>query len=351
MSKYLHVFQTIKFFNGIKQGLLVDPLSQSYCVVPNSMIKFINEFNFKSKNEIYEVFKDEINALEEYLNFFLRNDYAEWIDYDSIQNFKIDFKDYEYSQYPPDIMNIILDLDSDSIIKKDEITLKKINASFLQVRVFSELSFENYCKILELVSIGQFLNVEIFFFNYKVNVDILKLFVESSYVSSVFLSFESEIYSSKITVISNSISCKGCGIVSLKQFNTSIYFINESQQFNTCLNRKLSIDSKGNIKNCPSMSKSYGNINDENLDIESIVKSEDFQKVWHINKEKINICKVCEFRHICTDCRAYLEDPEDIYSKPLKCGYNPFTCEWEEWSTHPMKQKAIDFYEMRELIK
>jgi hypothetical protein len=40
-----------------------------------------------------------------------------------------------------------------------------------------------------------------------------------------------------------------------------------------------------------------------------------------------------------------------MYSKPLKCGYNPYTCEWEEWSTHPMKQKAIEYYGMQELVK
>jgi hypothetical protein len=35
---------------------------------------------------------------------------------------------------------------------------------------------------------------------------------------------------------------------------------------------------------------------------------------------------------------------------PLKCGYNPYTCEWEEWSTNPLKQKAIGYYGMRSII-
>jgi hypothetical protein len=68
-------------------------------------------------------------------------------------------------------------------------------------------------------------------------------------------------------------------------------------------------------------------------------------------KDQIEVCKDCEFRYICTGCRAYLEDPEDIHSKPLKCGYNPYTCEWEEWSTNPLKQKAIEHYGMQELVK
>ena len=59
---------------------------------------------------------------------------------------------------------------------------------------------------------------------------------------------------------------------------------------------------------------------------------------------KIHVCKDCEFRYICTDCRAYIEDPNDILSKPLKCGYNPYTAEWSEWSRNPLKQKAIEQY-------
>lgn len=37
----------------------------------------------------------------------------------------------------------------------------------------------------------------------------------------------------------------------------------------------------------------------------------------------------CEFRYICIDCRAYLVAPENIYSKPQKCGYDPFTNKWK----------------------
>lgn len=77
----------------------------------------------------------------------------------------------------------------------------------------------------------------------------------------------------------------------------------------------------------------------------------DFKKYWYIHKDQIEVCKDCEFRYICTDCRAYLEDPDNLYSKPLKCGYDPYTCEWEEWSTNPLKQQAIEYYGMQELVK
>lgn len=139
-----------------------------------------------------------------------------------------------------------------------------------------------------------------------------------------------------------------CGNISSNYFTPNISFYLESLKHNSCLNQKISIDVNGFIKNCPSMSKSFGNVFEDN--IEDIVNSNEFQLLWNIKKDDIEVCKDCEFRYICTDCRAYVEDPKDIYSKPLKCGYNPYTAEWSEWSTNPLKQKTIDFYEMREMV-
>lgn len=51
-----------------------------------------------------------------------------------------------------------------------------------------------------------------------------------------------------------------------------------------------------------------------------------------------------------SNCRAYIDNPDDIYCKPLKCGYDPNTGEWSDWSTNPLKQKVIDFYGMREIL-
>jgi len=101
----------------------------------------------------------------------------------------------------------------------------------------------------------------------------------------------------------------------------------ESQVFNSCLNRKISIDKNGEIKNCPSMQTSFGNILKTSL--LSVVNDENFKKKWAIGKDKIDICKDCEFRYICTDCRAYLKDSQNIFSKPLKCNYDPYTAKWE----------------------
>lgn len=141
---------------------------------------------------------------------------------------------------------------------------------------------------------------------------------------------------------------KHCGVISKFYFtvNNLTYF--ESQYHNTCLNRKISIDINGEIKNCPSMKESFGNIND--ISLKTVLGKEEFKKYWNITKSQIDICKECEFRAICTDCRAYVEEPNSMYSKPLKCGYDPYSMEWTEWSRNPLKSTAIAYYGMTNSI-
>lgn len=141
---------------------------------------------------------------------------------------------------------------------------------------------------------------------------------------------------------------RACGNISQQAFQLNIFNFVESHNFNSCLNRKISIDKKGLIRNCPSLPESYGHI--ENTSLAEVVKNPEFKKYWRITKDEIEVCRDCEFRYICTDCRAYRERPGDVYSKPLKCGYDPYTGTWENWSSHPLKQKAIAFYGMEGMM-
>lgn len=40
------------------------------------------------------------------------------------------------------------------------------------------------------------------------------------------------------------------------------------------------------------------------------------------------VCKDCEFRSICSDCRIYTENNGNEYSKPINCTYNPYISKW-----------------------
>jgi SPASM domain peptide maturase of grasp-with-spasm system len=101
----------------------------------------------------------------------------------------------------------------------------------------------------------------------------------------------------------------------------------ENYLYNGCLNKKISIDENGEIKNCPSMKKSFGNI--LKTSIVEVAKKDKFRELWKINKRQIKVCMNCEYRCICTDCRAFLSNPNDLFSKPAKYYYDPYTLKWK----------------------
>ena len=120
---------------------------------------------------------------------------------------------------------------------------------------------------------------------------------------------------------------QSCGLVQPEYFMLNLSFFTESQEYNTCLNRKLCIDNEGNIKNCPAMKQSFGNIKD--ITLQEAISQPGFTDLWFINKDQIDVCKDCEFRRMCMDCRCFIKDPGNIYSQPAKCTYNPYICKWE----------------------
>lgn len=119
----------------------------------------------------------------------------------------------------------------------------------------------------------------------------------------------------------------GCGQICAKYFTLSQDFFLESKNFNNCLNGKLAIAWNGDLKNCLHLPKVYGNVSIDK--IEKIILQKDFQEIWRIHKDLIIECKDCEFRYMCSDCRAYIIDKSNIYSKPRYCNYNPYKIEYK----------------------
>lgn len=133
-----------------------------------------------------------------------------------------------------------------------------------------------------------------------------------------------------------------CGIINFKDLTFGEFSMhNLLKNHNGCLYKKLTIDSYGNIKNCPSINQHFGHHSE--VELKTIIKNKEFKFLGTIKKDEIEICKDCEFRYNCTDCRAFIKDSNNKYSKPLKCGYDPYTNTWEEWSENPLKSTVVEY--------
>jgi SPASM domain peptide maturase of grasp-with-spasm system len=363
MVKFFNFYSCCEIIRGFSRSVLIDNQRQTIKVIPNSLTEIINLTNFLSYNEILNKYDiEQKQNIDEYFSWLIENELGLWcdsIEKNNFPNIKLDF------DTPYIVDNAILDFNCFNIISFQK-RLKQIifiTVPYLQIRIFDFISFKDLELIVEKLKHSTVENVEIIIKFMEV-VDenlIINLVKNELRIHNIVIyqsAFEKKIDIleglSSLTFIKNKIiDSRNCGTINMQNFSINQKHFMQSKLHNSCLHKKISIDKDGNIKNCPSMPQSYGNIKDTTL--EEALNHPDFKKYWNVTKDMINVCKDCEFRHICNDCRAYTErttfDGEIDLSKPLKCGYNPYTNEWAEWSTNPLKEKAIEYYGMQDLVK
>lgn len=359
MDKIIKVFSCCFWTRGHNRSLIVDIQRKKYFPVPNTLIDFLEKAEGcnidKSMND-YSSDDEDLLILKEYIDFLIANEIIflcnSGEEYRNFPPMNLDW------HYPAHLANAVMEVSTPEDVKK----INKFQGSFFipfaqfiirsaiehlsELEQFIQLMLLRNAKGIQLVfdnAIGFSEHELVALCNRYPLIESLYAF--NSTDNKTLRSLKTFLIMTTQTDFSN--IC--CGTISQKYFNPLLSHYTEAQRYNTCLNRKIAIDINGNIRNCLSMQESYGNI--ETVAISEIAFNPSFQKYWGLKKDDISVCKDCEFRYVCTDCRAYIEDPADIRSKPLKCGYNPYNNEWEEWSTHPMKQAAIAFYKMEPLIK
>lgn len=348
---------------GFNRSLICDTRNNKYFFIPNGLYDILEKYNGKTLEIIKKDFNyqyDEI--IDEYFIFLLEN---KLIFFNS--NPELFPKINTQWSSPSKITNIIIDYERITHNFKDLVLqFETLKCSYIQLRFFKLTSLDYIGELVQHLNNEKSRIISIDFiipYNENFKVEELNLLLsQNSRIHSIIIYNSPNNKSYKpvnnnmgyiLQLERNILDEKHCGIINSEYFYSNINLLSESQYYNTCLNRKISIDKEGNIKNCPSMTQNFGNIKDTTL--KEALSHPDFKKYWNIAKDQIEVCKDCEFRHICTDCRAYTErshfDGDIDVSKPLKCGYNPYTNEWAEWSANPLKQKAIKYYGMQKLVK
>lgn len=354
-EKYIKIYSCCIPIKGAMRSSICDIQRQTIRIIPNSLFDFIQLLDHYSIGELKVHYGTQNHdIISEFISFLSDNKYAFFCNGSDLLNFpEIDLKSFHF---PYKISNAIVELADVNLAEFSRILLQlnDVNCQAIEIRISTVISLELFNEILCLFSDISILEINIVLIDDGYSFKDLKVYFNMhARLKSIVIGgsdkeeFHSEFYDSNsfITFTKNKVYLpQSCGIFSLNSFVINIPFFSESQSYNTCLNKKVAIDRDGYIKNCPSMKDSFGNIKHNNL--KDIVNNSKFTEKWLINKDQIKVCKDCEYRYVCMDCRAYLEKPNDLYSKPLKCGYDPYSCIWEEWSTNPLKKEAIIDYKL-----
>lgn len=324
---------------GAKRSMLCDVQRNSFNLIPNGLYELLDEHRTKTVGATKAHYKHQYDeTIAEYFDFLVKNEFGFYCEEVEL----VLFPDIDlHWDVPFYITNAIIDVDENS--KHDFVSIfdqfEQLGCKHFQIRCYVEKPLLYFEEILEKLENRRIISVELIIKNdTEITLERLNVLTDKYtriHNLVVHSAPESEIRHrdssgmGNIVFVQQAIDNEShCGIISQDYFSINLKTFTESQKHNTCLNRKISIDAEGNIKNCPSMTKSYGNIRDTTL--HEAIHKPGFKDMWFIHKDQIEVCKDCEFRHICTDCRAYLKDPDNLYSKPAKCSYDPYTATWGE---------------------
>jgi SPASM domain peptide maturase of grasp-with-spasm system len=319
---------------GARRSVICDLQRGSYQLIPNGLFDILREQAGRTVGEIKTVFEHEYDVeIDEYFAFLLAQDLGFWCDEPER------FPELDLTWEAPErITNALIDVaaGSEHDFPKLFAELDDLGCKALQLRFFAPVSGPALAAILASTRQGRLRSIELLVpaapaLDDAFWIELCRQHPRLSQVlvhgaaarrrvavpdSAVAIDFHPE----RVT----SAAC--CGQVSPRTFSINLEHFTEAQAKNSCLNRKVSIDAAGEIKNCPSFGRSFGNAREVSL--HGAVARRDFQELWEVNKDQIEVCKDCEFRYLCTDCRAYVSDVTNRLSKPAKCRYDPYTAEW-----------------------
>lgn len=348
--KRLKLFANCRVVDGPVNSIIVDIQREEFYQIDRQTSWAVKALTGKlPDNESTKHFFSE-EELEELAEKLCELDMAFWCSKDLEGNFpelNLYFDSYESINNSIIEMSEFVTLTS---LKKIIPQLELLKCKHLEIRMYDDNSdeLEDVFKLIKFSDIRSIsLKVNVYRFpDLKRLVALTKKYLKVSLIELFSVTdVESKVESEFAVFYKHLSKLEGshqCGVVASDYFTINIESFTEAINHNSCLNKKISVDRFGEIKNCPSMRDSFGNIQDTTLS--AVLENEKFKRIFNIKKDDVEICMDCEFRYVCTDCRAYVEDSKNLYSKPLKCGYDPYTGEWSEWSDSLLKRTIMTAY-------
>lgn len=329
INKEFKLFSNCLAINGINRGVIIDFQRKKYYVFKNQIIDFVNEYSGKKIYHLFQDFKNDKLILKKYIRYFLNNELI-ILDND-ISFYPAISNDFE-RPYTIDTITLNLNLPIFSLKNILENKIDDIGACCLKL-ISEDSDLKKIAETLQLVDKSRIKTIVIFIkHGVGLEVELLKLKNKYSRISEIIFYNVDKKNDSKTNKLIYEIKSLD-EVLSMKIYNQndfvlSIQSFNESLNFNTAYNRTIFIDSFGDIKRYMEDQSIFGNIDID--DLNEVVMNPKIKEFWRINKDKILICKDCEFRYICPDGSIPFKERETdlFYATKTKCNYDPYKNLW-----------------------
>ena len=332
---YFRFWANCILVKGYCKGVIFDLQRNRRIEVSKYFCDFYNDYKY---TDITTIASDEtFESKESYfkmLDYFIKNDFG--ILTDNLETLPDLSMEYDS---PYLVTNVVVETDSNT--KQDlmfEIVgiLSKGQVQAVQINDHGQMTLSQLERLGDIISNSQIECIHVYTLYSQIEILKLRNFImeNSRFRSVVFMGSPEdncieieEMGFARLEYKTNIIDFSSCGNVSKDLFVYDSNHFFEAHTYNTCLNRKVYISLNGFVRNCPLMNNDFGNI--RQLSLRDIVNLPGFQVLWRICKDRIDVCKDCEYRFVCTDCRYYIKDKNNITSQPSKCKYNPYIGKWE----------------------
>ncbi|MGB3466021.1 MAG: grasp-with-spasm system SPASM domain peptide maturase [Cyclobacteriaceae bacterium] len=316
---------------GASRSIICDLQLKCFHYIPNALYDILSERVLHIKSLYNEFDTVDHDTLDEYIEFLIDKDLG--IIDDEPELFPNLSLEWDHSAI---VTNSIIDIKADFSIDYNQVftELSELRCTCVELRFFEGISIKSLDTLLSCFLDSTVRDIRLLIEHDSIFTKeaLSSLFRTHARISQLlFFNAETDqvekvlgvpvIYTSK-----KGLSPQSCGNTCMENFSINIEHFTEALHFNSCLNRKVSLDMEGNIKNCPSQNQSFGHI--KNTTLKQALGDDRMRKNWAIKKDDIEVCKDCEYRYICTDCRVFVEDSGNPFSKPIKCDYDPYTATW-----------------------
>ncbi|MDR2064575.1 MAG: grasp-with-spasm system SPASM domain peptide maturase [Prevotellaceae bacterium] len=320
---------------GFMQSIIYDLGRNKYTIIPNDLHEILTKFDGQTLSSIKDYYTGNDLVINEYFNFLYEQEYIFWCNKKDIVNFPLLVFEWDYPGY---ISNAIIILYNNSNFNFKTIIseLSYLGCRNIIIHIKDNIEMDYVNVMLEIFKKYPYKHIDIFipYSSASNDISILEnICLYNTTINTIIIyntPFEKKIQSDKLSwnIIFTKTKKIDYNFISKNKFSTNINTFSEAQNYNLFFNRKLIISSLGYILN--SINTDDNKYNIYNKTLKDIIKEDGIRNKWNINKDRLLICKDCEFRYMCIDSRDPIEIGNNQWKFNTECNYNPYIAKWKD---------------------
>jgi hypothetical protein len=285
-NRFYQLYPHCFLVKGKKLSVVYNTQRNSITYITHDVVELIELFNEYSEAELIEIYSQSKTNYIETIGFLKKENLI------YSRESKDVFPEIEPIYESPEIIShCVIEFSNQYNYQKIIVLINKLLIKYLEIRVLGEIS-DDFLDFLSSLDRTTLRSIQLII-NISENIKIQKYIKEKEahkIISIIYYQSSSNKivckYNRNIIYTSDSMDViKNKNNDYLKNIVLSLQYFLEAKTKNPYYNKRLCINKEGDIMNCLKNNEKFGNINHDN--VEEIVRSEQFQKLWNVTHDAI----------------------------------------------------------------